>query len=75
MARRKSNMRGPHPVEIERDGKTISGTYTVEGTGPTALVHVSSAYGSKATQAGNSGAEATAMMVLGNLVEWHHFKD
>lgn len=71
MAKKKgSNIRGPFPVEIERDGEVITGTYTVEGTGPVALVHVSSAYGSKATQAGASGADQTARMVLGSLVAW-----
>ena len=73
MAKKRTNIRGPFPVEIERDGKTITGTYTVEGTGPTALVHVSSAYGSKSTQAGNSGAEETAKMVLGGMVAWRDF--
>lgn len=73
MSKRESNIRGPFPVTIERDGRTVTGSYTVEGTGPTALVDVTSTYGSKSTQAGASGPEVTAQMVLGNLVAWKDF--
>jgi hypothetical protein len=60
-------MRGPYPVEIERDGKTISGTYTVEGSGNNAMVRVSYGGDSRATQAGASGEEATAKRLLFEL--------
>jgi hypothetical protein len=73
MAKKRSNIQGPFPVQIERNGKAITGTYRVEGSGPTALVHVTSAYGSKSTQAGASGSELTAEMVLANMVDWNDF--
>ncbi len=74
MAKRKNpSVYGPYPIEIEKDGKTIAGAYTVEGDGPNALVNVSSDYGSKSTQAGNSGAEVTAKRVLGDMVAWKEF--
>ena len=74
MARRRSvkgspSWQGPFDVEIERHGKAYRGTYTVEGSGWGAIVHVSSQWGSPPpTQAGNQGSEATAKMLLGNFI-------
>lgn len=56
--------RGPFPVQIERDGRIIDGTYTVEGSGPTATVTVTSEGKTESSQAGNSGEEETAKRLL-----------
>jgi hypothetical protein len=63
-----SGTSGPYDIEIERDGKTYSAMCTVAGTGPTAMVYISSQWGSPATQVGGQGTEATARMLLGNLI-------
>ena len=59
--------RGPYPVEIERNGKTISGTYTVDGRGNTAIVRVIYGGDSRATQVGASGEEHIAQRLLYEL--------
>jgi hypothetical protein len=45
-------MSRPHPIEIEVDGKRISGHYEIVGHGTMRTVKVSSVYGEDATQLG-----------------------
>lgn len=52
-------------VAVERDGKTHTGSYTVER----GVVRVSYRDGSKATQVGNSSPERVARLLLSGLVE------
>lgn len=59
--------RGPYPVDIERNGKTVSATYTVEGRGNSAIVRVTYGGDSRASQAGASGEDATAKRLLFEL--------
>jgi hypothetical protein len=60
--------RGPFTVTVEHEGETYDGTYTVSGTGPSAVVHVSSVHGAKATQAGGSGPAIISRMLLREIV-------
>lgn len=55
-----------YPVSVTVNGKEYHGEYYVEGRPP--IVYLVSAYGSKATQQGNSPAETIAGMMLGALV-------
>lgn len=56
----------PNTVVVEVNGNTYSGTYTVKGRPP--MVYLTSPHGSKATQQGNSPAEAVAKRLLHDLV-------
>jgi hypothetical protein len=60
-------------VVIERDGKTVTGHYTVESGVVRVTYYGGNAVGgaSKATQVGNSSAERIARMLLGELVGEH----
>lgn len=60
--------RGPFAVTIEHEGETHDGTYTVSGTGPSAVVRVTSVHGTKATQAGGSGPEIISGALLREIV-------
>lgn len=60
-------MTAPNNVTIELAGRTWSGSWHMSGR----TLHVSSAYGSKATQLGGLKAEQLAAMLLRELVaEW-----
>ena len=57
----------PHRYEVSfehDDGKTYTGSYTVES----GVVTVTSSYGSKATQLGRTQAEQLARLMLRELV-------
>jgi hypothetical protein len=60
--------RGQFTVTVEHEGEAHHGTYTVTGTGPSAVVRVSHAYGDKATQAGGSGADIVSRILLREIV-------
>ena len=56
----------PCEVRIEVAGKEYCGSYRVQGRPP--LVYLTSEYGSKATQLGNSPADMIARVLLHDLV-------
>lgn len=59
---------GPFPVSTEDDdGNPVQGTYTLEGSGETALVEVAYQGNTDRSQVGNSGAEITAVRLLRRL--------
>jgi hypothetical protein len=58
-------MAEPRDIEIQFDGRTYSGTWRVEGK----LLHVSSTFGSKTTQLGNSRPETLAPILLRELAQ------
>jgi hypothetical protein len=67
MSRHRSTMPSQSfEVFIEVDGKEYRGSYRVEGR--PALVYLTSEYGSKATQLGNSSADMIARVLLHDLV-------
>ena len=53
----------PHPTSIVIDGKTYTGTYTVESK----MITVSTSAGSKTTQVGGGSAVFLARRILGEL--------
>jgi hypothetical protein len=67
MSSHRNNMQSPSlEVCIQVDGKDYRGSYRVEGR--PALVYLTSEYGSKATQLGNSPAGMIARVLLHDLV-------
>lgn len=67
MSSHRNNMQSPSlEVCIQVDGKDYRGSYRVEGR--PALVYLTSDYGSKATQLGNSPADMIARVLLHDLV-------
>jgi hypothetical protein len=63
VAKKKKTYARPYDVSIEFEGKSYSGTYTVEN----GMVYVSSSMGSKATQVGGSPHAVTARRLLREL--------
>jgi hypothetical protein len=53
----------PVPIEIETDGRRVTGTYVVEA----GMITVSSASGSKTTHVGNTPTEVLARLLLSEL--------